>query len=279
MASTKQILEDLLKRINPILIVAPPRTASTLLARVIFHNSHIENYNHEPCDKYCHNSEGLKSIVKEIKDNPAELIKEMTFQIGNPEIFTTFFELARKPIIFQVKHPFLSIESRIRMVLKNIALLDESRSWRLKINQAISSKNYTDLDDILSEEIFPLKYIGWNDLEEQILYCKNNNLDFIITDAYDMSSSPLDFTKTLCDSLGLDFEEGMVNWRECGKFSVGGLPEQNHWYDKVIKSNGILPPQKVNIGINHFPKRFRPEVTKALNIYKELNEDSSRLEI
>lgn len=271
-------LQKILLKLNPYLIIAPPRTASTSLARVLFNNSKVEKYNHEPCDYYCHDNAGIQSIIDELTKEPADLIKEMTFQMGTTRVAEIFLSNARKPVIFQIRHPFLTVESRIRMVL-NVMLQNPNLpdSLRKRIKDVVSRQVYNSIDDILTEDVFPLKYLGWRDLKIQMDYCKKNNIPYIVSDARDLRTQQVKHVTDLCQHLGLQFEKEMIDWKEASKFKIANLPDQKIWYRRVVKSKGILPCVEIKISLDKFPERFRDEVTHAVKIYEEAKADSNNI--
>ncbi|MEA3357205.1 MAG: hypothetical protein U9Q67_02125 [Patescibacteria group bacterium] len=271
-------LEKLLSDLNHYLIIAPPRSASTSLARVLFNNSKIKSYDHEPCDYYCHDNAGIESIINELKKHAPDLIKEMTFQMGTGKVSKIFLEKARKPIIFQIRHPHLTIESRIRMVLN--VMLDDSEvqeSIKDRIKNAVSKQVYDSLDDILTEKVFPLEYIGWEALENQIMYCNENDISYIVTDAYDFRNHPKEHVTELCKRLGLEFEDQMINWEKAPKFIIANLPEQAIWYKRILEGKGIEPPLEVKITLGQFPNRFRDSTIRAVKIYENTKKDSNNI--
>ena len=94
-------LEKLLNRLQPLLIVSPPRSASTALARSLLNHSRVGPYIHEPCDLYCHRSAPASSILERLEAlSGALLIKEMTFQLGSGEVCDCFLRNAQSPLIF-----------------------------------------------------------------------------------------------------------------------------------------------------------------------------------
>lgn len=271
-------LEKVLRKLNPYLIVAPPRTASTSLARVLFNNSKVEKYNHEPCDYYCHDKAGIQSIIDELEKEPADLIKEMTFQMGTSRVSEIFLSNARKPIIFQIRHPYLTVESRIRMVL-NVMLQnpDLAKNIRKRIKDVVSRQVYNSIDDILTEEVFPLKYLGWRDLKIQIEYCKKNDISYIVSDAQDLRNQQEKHVTALCQHLGLQFEKEMIDWKKASKFEIANLPEQKIWYKRVVKSKGILPCVEIKINLDKFPERFREEIIHSVKIYEKVRSDPNNI--
>jgi hypothetical protein len=268
-------LEAIISESFPLLVVAPPRTASTALARILFNHSQISAYCHEPCDKFCHDNADCTSIIEELHNNPS-LVKEMTFQMGAKDIYPIFLRSSHKPIIFQVRNPLFAVESRIRMVLQGL-----KQGSRLSVKQkkciieAIEENDYSDevSAKILNEKVFPLRFLGWKDLQVQVDYCKKEQIPYLINDAQNMRTKPRIIVRRICKRLGFEFEEPMVAWDEANNFNVGGLVEQNFWYDKVVNSKRILPPESKEVRIKHFPKRFHPELKAALKIYDEMRND------
>ena len=184
-------------------------------------------------------------------------------------------EAMAAPVVFLIRHPRRSLESRIRMVLKDLAKEEPALAGR--IEQAIESKDYSSVDDLVDEERFPLNFTGWEDLEQQIQKSREHNIDYRIIVAGDFRSNPRACLEPLLTSWGLDFEEAMVDWSRSESFSVGGLDEQSGWYKKVEQSQGVLPEESEILPLEQFPARFREHAEDAERIYQELLNDPRRL--
>ena len=193
-------LERLLVRSEPRLLLAPPRTCSTVLARALTQHSLVGSYIHEPCDLYAHREAGLKTIVDRLAAagwlGPG-IVKEMTFQLGVGEVGRLFLHLARKPVLFLIRDPRLAVESRIRMVAGDLARNENTPAVdRARIEQATVQRDYSDMDDLIHEGVFPLYHTGWDALGEQIEFCRSRAIDYAILEAQVLRAHPRECLRT-----------------------------------------------------------------------------------
>lgn len=278
-------LNDALKSLKPHLLIAPPRSASSALARALSNRSNETTgscYIHEPCGIYHHKKEQIASIKKSLENtllrikgsHEGILIKEMTFQIGAGSVFEVFVKNALKPIIFLIRDPILCIESRIRKICEDFIITDRMDEENIKcLTWAVKNKDYSGIDDVLTDHVFPLHSTGWETLEQQVDFCRRNSIDFVILDATSFRQTPEKFIKKICDLWGTLFEAKMLVWSSGNEIGYGDMSEQNHWYERVAQSKGILPPNEQSINLSKFPKRFREHITESLVIYNSLLED------
>ena len=276
-----EALEQRLAEHRPYLLLAPPRSASTAVGRSLFQHSAISAYVHEPCDLYRHQGAPVRSIVDNLdtaQDPSGLLVKEMTFQLGMEEPAKLFFEHARKPILVLIRDPRLSIESRIRMVLSDLAQsLEAQDPLKARLEQAIGRKSYGELDDVVTDELFPLARTGWHALEAQMAYCDSRDLDYRILDSHDFRQDPRTALQRLCPLWGLELEEAMLSWSTDKGFSTGQLAEQSNWYRRVTQSKGIEPPTELKLQRSDFPTRFHHHLEEAAEIYARACGDSRNL--
>ena len=126
-------------------LVSPPRTGSTLLARILWEHPAVTHHCHEPFEAQYWGNAGPESCVK-VFSNPLEiasatrsaldcikghglLLKEMTFQINRSQ-FLFLARLASKPVVFVVQDPRLATTSRLRILkeLRGAATFPHSRA-------------------------------------------------------------------------------------------------------------------------------------------------------
>ncbi len=270
-------LNQVLARTRPFLIVAPPRSASTALARCLLNHSRIGPYVHEPCDLYRHHQAPVASIlerIEEVSPNGASLlIKEMTFQMGTGPVSDSFLRNGREPVVFLIRDPRLCIESRIRRVLADIQKQTASNGRRERIEQALEARDYRELDDVLAEDVFPLAYTGWGALARQLRSCGQAGYAYTVVTATEFRSRPRACLKRLCSRWNLAFEETMLNWKG-DELTLGALSDQSRWYRRVLGSSGVTPEASSKLPARRFPGRFRSHLKEACGIYREARNDS-----
>jgi Sulfotransferase domain len=241
-----------------VLVLAPPRTASTALARVFWGHDAIAFYAHEPFDRSFHEGAPLGSAatamlepldLRPVLDAPDRgiglLVKEMTFQVGNAA--AALMELATRPVVFLLRDPRLAIWSRMRMLGGG------------------------------SEPVpFPPAETGWTALQEQVRHCRLNRIDYALLDASDMRRAPHAVLGQLFDRLGFEYSPALLSWRPVGVDRLGGLGDaQCHWYRRILESSGLEPPVEPIPPLERFPEEhgLRGHVQWALEAYEELRRD------
>ena len=166
-----------------------------------------------------------------------------------------------------------AIESRLRRVLVDLTQ-DNSTSAgvRERLILAVEKRDYRGLTDIITEQVFPLRFTGWLSLERQIDYCRNEEIDIEVLDANDFRSAPEKVLRTVCARWELPFEQTMLEWLPDADFGFGQMPEQTSWYSRVLGSGsaGVQPPTEVPIHPDRLPKRFQAHLYEARRLYHNL---------
>lgn len=277
MINALDTLERMLAQAAPYLILAPPRSSSTALARCLLRHSRVGPYIHEPCDVYRHQHAPVASILERLQEGGftrASLIKAMTFQLGTGDVGRCFLRNARRPLIVLIRDPARAITSRIRMVLRDLARHpDTPPSHRARITQALARKDYSRLDDIVTEAVFPLAHTGWNALASQLETCRREEIDYVILPAYVFRRHPESSLKCLCKRLTLPYEDRMLTWTMQDALRLGGLPDQKAWYRRIVESTGVLPETEAIPVSEQLPQRFRVHLSETQCMYRAMLND------
>lgn len=122
------------------LIVAPQRTGSTLTEAVFSRSPHINFHIHEPFVRHGYYGESADQAYRQIYELTGQnsrqqtrvVIKEMAHWIGAYNEFERLFLLTKKPILFLIRNPLLTMESRLRTSLKTFSIRDRL-SFQLKL--------------------------------------------------------------------------------------------------------------------------------------------------
>ncbi len=265
-----EVLLSLLNRTTPYLVVSPPRGCSTAFSRALSQHPEIGPYYHEPCDLYSYEGSGVDTIVDALKDmKPGSLIKEMSFQFRDLSTAMLFLRNAHQPPVFLVRDPHKTIESRIRMVLGDLAKEPgRSEAFKQRVADAATSKNYAPVEDLLTDDVFPISRTGWDDIGKQMQACREEGIDFVVADAARFRSNPKEILEGLCGHWGLDFDPCMLSWEPRTKGPAGALSGQDAWYAKVAASKGVLPPQNLELQPEQLPPKFRKHLPEAMQIYR-----------
>lgn len=129
-------------KLELIVIIAPPRTGSTLLETVISKSSTVDVEVNEPFVNYGHfgekPSDGYSKIYDEAvkvlnsQDKATILVKEMSHWIYLDEEYKRLFSLTDK-VVFSIRNPLLSTESRIKKYAEPLSIKPrpEVQQWLL----------------------------------------------------------------------------------------------------------------------------------------------------
>jgi len=240
-------------------VLAPPRTASTALARLFWGHEAIAFYAHEPFDRAFHDDAplgtaaeamleplDLRRVLRAPSRRLGLLVKEMTFQAGKAA--GELVDLATRPVVFLLRDPRLAVWSRMRML-------------------GGGSKPVP----------FPPSEAGWTELREQVRHCRRNGIDYALLDASDMRREPDAVAGALFKRLGLRYSSALRRWRGLDVDGLGQLGDtQRHWYSRILRSSGIEPPAEPVPPLRRFPDDhgLRAHVEWALELYDELRHDT-----
>lgn len=240
------------------LIIAPPRTASTALARCFWEIPQIRFYSHEPYETCYYERKpeteafknltnpidlGTKYKAKNNNENSWLLIKEMPYQVGIDEKFNHLLSLVTEPIIVLIRDPRLNIMSRIKK--------------RKEAQQ---------------EVYFPLIETGWEFLNVQLRIMKENDKDFFILDSTDFRERTPEIIKKMMKKFRVFLDPvSLLDWIPNPNIELDNLNGRHrHLYKRVLSSNSIVKPYEEMPEINDFPDYFKNHVLDALKIYQSL---------
>jgi hypothetical protein len=235
-------------------IVAPPRTASTALARILWNHAQVGFYSHEPFEPTWYEHAPLERAA-ELLAAPARVtelggrgsgralvVKEMTFQVG--DAFPLLATLTTRPIVFVIRDPRLTIASRMRVL---------RRSNR--------------------PEVFPLRESGWDDLARQLEHVRRERIPHVIVDSGDLRRAPEAVVPPLLARLGLTYAPELLSWASSeatGLSAVSGGDDP--FYQRVLDSRGLEPPAETVPDLGHFPVEggLRRHVGECVERYEAL---------
>ena len=247
-------------------IVSPPRCSSTAFARVFWEQPSIRYYAHEPFEGTYFMGQDLNYVIDNLR-NPLDLrdiksysfadlgrslvIKEMPYQVE--ENFPLLRSLTKKPVIFLTRDPRQYIASR--MAKKK---------------------------EVGDDPLFPHVETGWQLISDQIKYCKENTVPYMIVDAKDFRNQPEVIFKQIFERLGLPFRDDMLSWNSRPDVDIDNLEgDHHHLYQEVLSSTGMLPDKDAILAINSFPTEqgYRDHVKHCLQIYQRLQVSPARIRV
>ena len=242
-------------------IVAPPRSASTALARILWQHPTVRFYVHEPYGAVYHEGappatadESFRAPVdldETVGGKPADaiglVVKEMTFQVG--PCFPDLAARTARPVVFNVRDPRLCIASRMEM----------------RQRQGLSA-------------VFPVEESGWGDLQRQLSWCRERAVAYRVVDATELRRDPERVAPPLLESLGLDFDDSLLHWTPVPAETVRAVADQGAWYERVLSSRGLEPDDEPVPDVTSFPSEggFREHVEWCCEVYGALQHDPYR---
>lgn len=263
--SARPEFNEIIDRFDDIyVIVSPPRCSSTAFARVFWEQPSVGYYSHEPCEGTYFMGQDLNDVIgnlrnplnlQDIKNNSPDhpgnslVIKEMPYQVG--QNFPLLVSLTRKPVIFLTRDPRQNIASR--MAKK---------------------------EEVGDNPLFPLVETGWDLIADQIRYCKEHQIPYLIVDAKDFRNQPDPIFEQIFDRLGLPFQESMLSWNARPDVDIDNLNgDHHHLYQEVLSSTGMLPDTETIPTLDSFPTEngYREHVRQCLRIYEKLQSSSARI--
>ncbi|MGH8898623.1 MAG: hypothetical protein ACRDZ4_16790 [Egibacteraceae bacterium] len=237
-------------------IVAPPRSCSTLLARIFWNCPRIAFYAHEPFDGTYHRGDPLSMALAKLlapldlrdqgglrpRAGTGLLVKELPFQVGGA--FPLLTSLTRHPIVFLIRDPRLTIASRMRM--------------RVRIGQPA---------------VFPVVESGWQLLWGQVQYCRAHAVPYLLVDATELRRDPAAIVRGVFAAAGLPYDDGVLHWAPTQEVDFGlAISAQQRWNERVLTSTAVEPPRERVPELTEFPVEgdLRDHVEAALAIYLAL---------
>ncbi|WP_305787977.1 hypothetical protein [Symbioplanes lichenis] len=226
-----------------VVLVSPPRTGSTAVARLLWQHPLITHHCHEPFEACYWGAQGPESVAA-ILNNPMRvavgdrvrltevppgsglLIKEMSFQLSTGQ-FDELAGLATAPPIFVMSDPRLSTTSRLRIVR-----------------------------ELTQASTFPPFESGWPSLAAQVARCRERDLPYVLIDSEDLRADPAGMAAALVAALGLPSRAGLEEWSprpglqlvapEVGALMGSSRRTDDPFYRKVLSSTGVQPRARVD---------------------------------
>lgn len=150
-------------RLRTHIIIAPPRTNSSLVEHALGNSSDIKHECHEPFLNARHENfdpdHGYQQIYKAIGGeefersggNTSVVIKEMSHWIAENDEYKRLSEITTGPVVILIRNPLLSVESRIRRVLTTIDMRYSLSAQRYLLDEIAVEKGYRDWAEFAEE--------------------------------------------------------------------------------------------------------------------------------
>ncbi len=249
-----------------VVIISPARCGSTPLSRVFWEHPAMRYYSHEPFEVTYFDGEPYEAAVEKLENatdltplkhgDQAEIgnglvVKEMPYQVGDRARY--LISLSTGPVIFLLRDPLIAVHSRYRK--------------KLEAN---------------TEAIFPGVEMGFVLLKEQIAYCKEQDIPYLLVDSADIRRAPAQTLSQVFERLDLPFSPALLEWRSLPDFDVDNLDgRHSHLYTRVLQSTGIQPDNAPPRTLDDFPEAgdFRKNVGIHAEVYKQLLAEPERIRI
>jgi hypothetical protein len=242
---------------DPVLVIlSPPRCASTAVARAFWQHPWFGWYLHEPFDRVYHDNADRAEVLRALADplglaplreptsseGKGVIVKEMTFQPGAllPELLAA----STLPVVLTIRDPRLAIRSRMRQ---------RGRGGQ--------------------PEQFPPVESGWLDLLTAVSCARSIGRPYVLVETTRLRADPVAYLPALCARVGVPYTERMLSWRPATGVSLGQLGDsQRHWYEQVLDSDGVAPPNDELPELTEFGG-MRAHVETCLDVYREVLND------
>jgi len=260
-----------------VVLISPPRTGSSAVARLLWQHPMITHHCHEPFEAVYWGSQGADSVDNCLR-NPMEieagqrvtlsdvppgsglLVKEMSFQLSADQ-FEQLTGLTSAPLVFVMCDPRLSTTSRLRIV-----------------------REFNDADT------FPPFESGWPSLHGQVEFCRQRDIPYALIDSDDLRSDPAGVAAALIAAIGLPPADGLDTWAprpglqlcspEVGALMSEARRTDDPFYRRVLGSTGIQPRGDVDWDREHAvisAARLSRDVETWLGHYEELRANPGRI--
>jgi hypothetical protein len=245
-------------------IISPPRCSSTAFARVFWQHPAIRYYAHEPFEVTYYLKQDVAAVTQKL-DQPLDLttqdgnipftrrtglvIKDMPYQVGQQ--LPLFLSIVTKPLIFLIRDPRLNIASR--MAKK---------------------------EEVGDSPFFPQIESGWALLQEQIAFCRDSDMPYMVVDAAEFRNRPKPIFAKVFARLNLSFSPEMLHWQSHPEIQLDNLDgAHSHLYRHVLTSTEIEAEYEPIPPLESFPIEhgWRDHVAQCLHIYRDIRNDTHRI--
>jgi hypothetical protein len=262
-----------------VVLISPPRTGSTAVARLLWQHALITHHCHEPFEACYWGGRGAES-VRDCLGNPMDvatgarvrladvprgsglLVKEMSFQLTAGQ-FDELAGLATTPVIFVMSDPRLSTTSRLRII-----------------------------HELSGASTFPPFESGWPSLARQLARCRERGISYVLVDSGDLRADPAGVSAALVAAAGLPPQAGLESWQprpglqlcspEVGALMSDARRADDPFYRAVLGSTGVQPRASVDwvredAAIS--AAGLAGEVEEWLGLYRQMRADPGLLSV
>lgn len=312
----KQLLEE--SNVEIRVIIAPPRTGSTMVEASLTMSEDVTGNSNEPFKLADSDPEtAIENLKKDILAAKREgsrgvlILKDMS---GWTKNITPFIhQLTDYPILFLIRNPHLSMESRAFRYMQKMPtsgriptrewIADVSNmsfdevtqelqpslfekfaqengheSWEQMLQHMKREGNYS-LVNGLMESAFPVNLSGFEEIQSQIMQTNESGNPYIVVDSSEFRLHPIELQKEISQQWDIEFSEKMTEWGNEGeKFQLGDRTKNTEvWFGTIKSSTGVLPPREIPLPSSSFSKSVKKQIESDMAIYRELIKDPNRV--
>lgn len=291
------------------LIIAPTRSGSTRLEECLSMSPDIDYKFHEPFLWFdsrgpAINPLAYKLIYERIGGSDFEkssqsttvVIKDFAFWLYTFGEYKRLFDLAKDPILFLIRNPVLSMESRMQKIAEALpaenldhptrqaiiklcgqqvaretsdrcifdlfAALEGFTNWKELLDFSIKHYKYESIGKVLnvSKAWFFLNIWGSDAMEGEISYLENLNRRLTLVDSSEFRLSAEKVAQAICNAWSLRYEKRMISW---GKGNLHLDPAANTlWFARIAASSEVQPPTEVPLILKEFPPFIKHQLAQ-----------------
>ncbi len=173
------------ERLRTYIIIAPPRTNSSLVEHALGNSADIEHECHEPFLDTRHENLNPEHAYQQIYeviggerfersgDKTSVVIKEMSHYIAKNDEYKRLTEITKNPVVILIRNPLLSAESRIRRVLITIDMRYSVHTQRYLLDEVAVERgfqNWTEFAEKMKLENYKehLNFLGNKEAIERV---------------------------------------------------------------------------------------------------------------
>lgn len=197
----------------------------------------------------------LRNATLEI-EHPAHEKIVTSMEADEMKVVNGINAMARSKILFLkgMAHHFLSESPKYLLDWDNVLLIRHPRKLIASFAKVITNPSLRDIGIKRASELF--------------LYLKEQGKIPLVLDSDELMLDPENYLRKLCDGLGLEYMDSMMQWEK------GGIPEDGiwaeHWYKNVHNTTGFEVQQSRTAEV---PPHLGPLLAEAMPYYETLSKE------
>lgn len=183
---------------------------------------------------------GANEVLQSMENNGEKVVQMM---LGSHEKSVVFFK--------NMTHHLLDLDKGFMKNVINVFLTRDPREMLPSFDKVIENPTMTD--------------VGYQAHIDLLDYLDGHGVQYWVLDSKRILLNPEKVLSTLCDEIGIPFEEDMLKW------TAGARPEDGvwapYWYGNIHRSTGFQPYQPKTAP---FPEHLNPLLESCMPLYERL---------